>query len=303
MQHRLVRALGAGAVIALGIAAYLLIVSRTGPDHVTVVPWPKTIAHPGGWSGLEVSADGTRFWAVHDNGGWARGHLDRASSGEPKAATLDALGPLLDGRGYPLVPPFQDSEGLTLDSEGRFAVSFEWQHRVWRYNTLEGPAVELRPARRFAGWGGNSGPEALAVDRLGGLITFRERSTTLHAPEQTYRYLGGRWRPGPAFPPGRHWSAVGADIGPDGLLYILERRFRFLGFANRIRRMDLTAPDPAATVETLFHTPLGRYGNLEGLGLWQDPKGRLRALMVSDNNLMFFQREHLVEVILPLAAP
>jgi hypothetical protein len=92
---------------------------------------------------------------------------------------------------------------------------------------------------------------------------------------------------------------VGADLGPDGRLYLLERRFHGLGgFASRLRRVVLQEGG-VARGETLFQTRPGQFGNLEGLAIWRDGAGALRATLISDDNFLPVLGTELVEVRLP----
>jgi hypothetical protein len=91
---------------------------------------------------------------------------------------------------------------------------------------------------------------------------------------------------------------TGADVGPDGRLYVLERSFSILGgFASRVRRFAIGRD--GLTDETLMlETPPGRHDNLEGISVWQDDDG-LRMTLISDDNQRFFQRTELVDYRLP----
>ncbi len=89
---------------------------------------------------------------------------------------------------------------------------------------------------------------------------------------------------------------TGADIGPDGLLYILERAFTALGFRSRIRRLDPAAP--GAGVQTLITTPMGLHDNLEGISVWRSNTGATCLTLVSDDNFLAIQTSELVEYAL-----
>ena len=51
--------------------------------------------------------------------------------------------------------------------------------------------------------------------------------------------------------------------------------------------------------EIVFETGTGTHDNLEGLSVWRDDQGRLRATMISDDNFLALQRTELVEYLLP----
>ena len=87
---------------------------------------------------------------------------------------------------------------------------------------------------------------------------------------------------------------MGADVGPDGRLYLLERNFRgLLGFRSRVRRFGL-GPDGITSTEELLSTGTLQYDNLEGISVWDDGLG-IRLTMISDDNFLPVQRTELVE--------
>jgi hypothetical protein len=45
----------------------------------------------------------------------------------------------------------------------------------------------------------------------------------------------------------------------------------------------------------LLTTAAGTHDNLEGIAMWQDAEGAVRATMLSDDNYRWFQRTELVE--------
>ena len=53
-----------------------------------------------------------------------------------------------------------------------------------------------------------------------------------------------------------------------------------------------------ANETVLLTTRAGQFGNLEGVSLWRDATGRMRATMVADNNFWPFMRMQLVEFVL-----
>ena len=50
--------------------------------------------------------------------------------------------------------------------------------------------------------------------------------------------------------------------------------------------------------KTLLTTATGTFDNLEGIAVWADGSG-LRATMISDDNLRFFQQTQIVDYRLP----
>jgi hypothetical protein len=66
---------------------------------------------------------------------------------------------------------------------------------------------------------------------------------------------------------------VGADFGPDGLFYLLERRFLgIFGLQSRVRRFAIDG-DTIGAEETLLETRPWTHDNLEGISVWRDADG------------------------------
>jgi len=189
----------------------------------------------------------------------------------------------------------QDAEGLARAPDGKLFVSFEGQHRVWCYGGFGTAAEALPPHERFREMPANAGLEALAIDSAGMLYTLPERSGAPTRPFPLYRFDGVRWSIPWRLPRRGRYLAVGADFGPDGRFYLLERDFNgLLGFSSRVRRFTL-GPEGALTEETLLTTRNLRHGNLEGLSVWRDGAGEIRLTMVADDNFSFFQQTEIVE--------
>lgn len=245
----------------------------------------------GGFSGIEVLPDGARFIALSDRGRITEGRFDRDSVGRITAIAAEPLRPLGNGAGGQLAPRRSDSEGLALAPDGEVFISFEGATRVRTETGPEGLPHALPIADAFRRMQGNAGLEALAIDPDGHLYTLPERSGRLDRPFPVYRFDGADWSVAFDLPRTGPFLPVGADFGPDGCLYILERDFTGLGFRTRIRRM---AADGSALEELLV---TGRHDNLEGISVWQDGDG-LRITMISDDNFNWLQRTEIVEYAL-----
>ena len=145
----------------------------------------------------------------------------------------------------------------------------------------------------------NAGLEALAIDADGALYTMPEATDRQDGAYPVYRYSNGRWDRPFLIRGTEGFLPVGADFGPDGRLYILERQFRGLGgFVTRIRRIAPSGPGIAAD-EVLIETAPGAFGNLEGLSVWRDAGGALRLTLVADDNFLVFLATEVVEFTVP----
>ena len=266
------------------------------PSSVISITWSMPDAEFGGWSGIDVTADGTGFVAVSDHGSMTRGTLQRRG-GRLVGATSKTITPIKGDMDSWSSTFARDSEGVSLEADGRVAISYEGFTRVWRHKD---PALLERiyqyPA--FRDMQANGGLEAVATTADGTILTLPE------VPKQADRYQvyandAKGWREAYTFSHDGYWRAVGADVGPDGKFYLLERQFLKIGFISRIRRFDLSETEQPMEGEILYQSPLWRHGNLEGMGVWRDSEGHMRAVMVSDNNFLPFLGTEIVEVVLP----
>lgn len=244
-------------------------------------------------SSLHLAPDGTRFIATSDKGSFVTARIDRSEGAITGISDVSVL-PILDEQGLP-VRRFQiDAEGLAIDAMGRIYVSFEADHRIWRYDTIKGAATPIPTAAPFARMQNNSSLEALAIDAKGWLYTLPERSGEWTRPFPVYRYSGDSWDRVLSIPRRDKFLAVGADFGPDGRFYLLERHFEPLaGFSTRIRRFQMTRAG-FVNEEMLLQTRSAERDNLEGISVWQAPDG-IRVTLISDNNGRWLQRTELVE--------
>ena len=280
--------------------ALLLIALLAGCGGVTAAPepasrfiWNARGAEFGGISAIEVLDGGSRFVAVGDRGMAYEGRIER-SGGAISAMTIDGRHRLLTSRGEAVEGRTADSEGLAIGADGVAYISFEGLARVAAYPDLSGPAVRIPRPEAFGAMQSNSALEALAIGSDGALYTLPERSGRLDRPFPVYRYRGGAWDIPFSLPRRDAFLPVGADIGPDGRFYLLERDFTGIGFRTRVRRFDLTGGGET----TLLQTGSGVHDNLEGISVWRGTDG-LRMTLVADDNFRFFQQTEVVEYALP----
>ena len=290
------------ALIALGVAA-LTVASwaswAKAPGqavHLGSYRWTNPHERFGGFSGLEVSADGTRFWAVSDGGILTRGQFQR----DPQSgAIIGASGfepvRLKAPDGEETHDIWDDAEGLAVAKNGQIFVSFEGVHRIWRYDVAGGNAIEIPPHPDFADMQNNSSLEALAIDEAGTLYTLPERSGVLSRPFPVYRYRDGEWNQPFGIQRRPPFLPVGADFGPDGKFYLLERHLSgVFGFQTRVRRF-VFSQSGVHEEEILFSSAAGEHDNLEGIAVWRHRDGDIRITMISDDNYRAFQRTEFVE--------
>lgn len=291
------------ALIALALAAIGLIASADEIENKAQFfdsfRWTDEDPDFGGFSGLELSDDGTGFYAISDRGFIAHGKLIRDKD-DGKIKSVDGFRPvfLKNPKGKRLYSYWDDAEGLAIGPSGKIFISFEGIHRVWQYDTPDANAIVIPQHPDFDGMQNNSSLEVLAVDADGTLYTLPERSGVLTRPFPVYRFKNGKWDQPFGIPRKPPFLPVGGDFGPDGKFYLLERHLQgIFGFKTRVRRFTFT-DDAVTEEETLLESGTGTHDNLEGIAVWADKAGRIRITMLSDDNYKAFQRTEFVEYTL-----
>lgn len=267
-------ALGGGRIRAAGLAERI--------DYVGRYRWHMDDPAFGGWSGIEVLDGGTRFVAISDRSSVIEGRFLRDGAGRIAAVEEGPLRPitLADGR-----PARMDAEGLAIASDGRVFISEEGRHRVAVSRVAGQGLAFLPPLPKAKDLIRNQSLEALAVDAKGTVYTLPEVSRSRDSIP-IYRFRGGTWDIPFTIPRNPDWAPVGADFGPSGRFYLLERGFAgWGGFRNRIRAFTFDE-DGATEHPLILETPFRRFGNLEGLSVWLDADGHERFTMISDDNFL-----------------
>jgi hypothetical protein len=290
------------AVLAL-IAGIVALAALAGGPRATVAPlaqyvgsyvWSRDEAPFGGFSALELAPDGLSFVALTDRGTLYAGRLDRNAAGAVTGVETDGPHPAAGARGA-FGAGETDAVGLALAPDGRLYVSAEGRDRVGALAGLDGPVTWLSRAGAFGRQIRNAGLEALAVDAEGRLYTLPERADAAGSPFPVWRHDAGRWDRVFTLPREGAFVPVGADFGPDGKLYLLERDFRgFLGFRTRVSRFAI-GPDGPGPRELLLETWAPVHDNLEGIALWRDSDGVIRLTMISDDNFFALQHTEFVD--------
>lgn len=244
----------------------------------------------GGLSGLLV--EGGQVTMVGDQGWWFSGR--RGPQGlEPRVGILRMTG----NRGEPLDKRGGDAEGLTRRG-GRLVVSFERDHRIAAHigRGRLGRTVRSGALSELAY---NGGLEALATLPDGRLLAVAEEAVGEAFPVFLVDQAGSVTEA--RLPKRSRHQVTGADVGPDGKLYLLRRFFSVLtGLSIRLDRYHLGAdglPDPR-TAETLaaWESTSG-IDNMEGVAAFRDEAGATRLWLLSDDNFNALQRSILVELL------
>lgn len=281
------------------LAGILLAAPLQAAEYLGSFHWTYPKPYFGGWSGIEISDDGSRFVAVGDSGQIVDGLVRRE-------------GDVITGLDFPLVKRLQtdhgkrvgpaklfDSEGLAMAPDGTLFVSFERWARVRSFSDWTARPRMVKRHPDFPRMRSNGSLEALALGPDGALYTLAEGRPGWWRDRKIYRLKDDVWEIFDHLPATDRFNPVGADFGPDGLFYLLERQwFPLVGFRSRVRRFSVTDSgfeDGETVLETRFRT----HDNLEGIAVWRDQVGRLRLTMVADDNFSRFQRTEIVEYAVP----
>lgn len=276
-------------LILLTFALLCSLPSHAEPQLIGRYVWTHDDPRFGGFSGIAMSGNGSQFIALSDRGAFVSGTVTR-QAGVITDIALGGIYPLYRGNRAPLPRDERDSEGIAIGQDGTIFVSFESKHGIRSFAAIDQPASALITSEFFEGMQLNSSLEALAIGPDGALYTMPERSGLATRPFPVFRLKDGIWDEPFSIPRKGAFLIAGADIGPDGLLYILERDFAGIGFRSRVRRFALDGSNE----QTILGTRLREHDNLEGISIWEDDTGRVMTL-VSDDNFRSFQQTEIVE--------
>ncbi|MEM7317992.1 MAG: esterase-like activity of phytase family protein [Pseudomonadota bacterium] len=245
----------------------------------------------GGFSGLHIT-DG-HMVAVTDAGWWLLADLKTTPDGlvPGRAGFL----PMRGSDGETFNKSGGDAEALTT-RDGRLVVAFERDHRIMFHDIEEKLRGVIRD-RLFENLGSNKGIEALATTPDGWLLAIAEGDAGAAAPVFRVKYSGEvTARVLPLV--GDH-RVTGADVGPDGRLYVLRRRYApITGVSIIVERFHLDDegfPLPKTREELAFFDSLTGIDNMEGLAVWTDSAGTTRLTLIADDNFNILQRTLLID--------
>lgn len=257
----------------------------------------------GGFSDLDLAADGAELRAVSDQGFYLRLPLAHEPDGKLAPPARGDLARLIGPDGQPMHGKRgADAEAMARLGDGSLVIAFEQRHRLVRY-----PAGELPTASRPLPFPGperlsrlpaNGGIEALVALPAGRLLAIAE-----DVPEGETE--GVAWLKDAA---GWHrlqvarsllFRPTAAALLPGGDVLLLERRFTLIGgVAARLSRVPAPtilpgaalAPEPLAELAS----PL-TVDNFEGIAVRRGPGAAIFVYLISDDNVSMLQRTLLMQ--------
>jgi hypothetical protein len=260
-------------------------------------------ANFGGWSDLHVSPDGRTLSTISDLGSWLTARIDYDSEGNLAGLSRGRIGPLrgLDGR--PLASKIEaDAEGMALLPDGSWLISFERQHRLWRYPTLDSTPVPINLPPGFERQPENGGVEAMTALSDGRVVAISEEYSL--TPGALVGWVGQPGRDGRyvwqtfSYPKIADFNPTAVTPLPGGGFVLLERAFDMVrGVRIRVMRMETADVQPGATAKphelARLASPMA-VDNLEGIAATKGPRGETLLWLISDDNFNPLQRNLLL---------
>ena len=252
----------------------------------------------GGFSGLVISNEGTEALVVTDKSFFFVLELLRDENDILTGYSVIRKGRILSSKGEHLNGRNTDSESIVIDKNNNYYISFESNHRIMMHAKVEGKGVFVPKHPMFRKLSVNKGIEALAIDADNRLIAIPEKPPSGISDIPIFRLQNDEWEIVKYVKINDNFLVTDAEILPEGLLLILERKFSWTqGFKTRFRLISLDKFDNKEPV-TVFTSTANQFDNLEGVTLWRDKNGEMRILTVSDDNFHPLQQSEIREFFL-----
>ena len=252
----------------------------------------------GGFSGLVIQDEGSKALVVTDKSLFFVLELQRDEDDILTGYSVIRKGHILSSKGEHLNGRNTDSESIVIDKSNNYYISFESNHRIMMHAKVDGKGVFIPKHPMFRKLSVNKGIEALAIDNDNRLIAIPEKPPLGSSDIPIFRLQNGKWEVIKYVKIKDNFLVTDAEILPQGLLLILERKFSWTqGFKTRFRLISLDSFDNRAPITVLTSTA-NQFDNLEGMALWKDKKGEMRILTVSDDNFHPLQQSEIREFFL-----
>ena len=252
----------------------------------------------GGFSGIVTQNGGSEALVVTDKSFFFVLELQRDEDDNLTGYSVVRKGQILSSKGERLNGRNTDSESIVVDENNNYYISFESNHRIMMHAEVEGKGVFVPKHPMFRKLSVNKGIEALAIDADNRLIAIPEKPPLGISDIPIFRLQNNKWEIIKYVKINDNFLVTDAEILPQGLLLILERKFSWTqGFKTRFRLISLDKFDNTEPI-TVFTSTANQFDNLEGVALWRDKKGEMRILTVSDDNFHPLQQSEIREFFL-----
>ena len=252
----------------------------------------------GGFSGIVTQNEGSEALVVTDKSFFFVLALQRDKEDSLTGYSVVRKGQILSSKGERLNGRNTDSESIVVDENNNYYISFESNHRIMMHAEVGGKGVFMPKHPMFRKLSVNKGIEALAIDADNRLIAIPEKPPLGISDIPIFRLQNDKWEIIKHVKINDNFLVTDAEILPEGLLLVLERKFSWTqGFKTRFRLISLDKFDNTEPI-TVFTSTANQFDNLEGLALWRDKKGEMRILTVSDDNFHPLQQSEIREFFL-----
>jgi hypothetical protein len=194
-----------------------------------------------------------------------------------------------------------DAEALARDLDGSFIVSFEQDHRLWRYpppNGFSSPAQSLPTPGELAKAPRNGGIEGVTVLPDGRILAITEEYENPDGSLKGWLIENNRFVP-VSYVPSDGFRVTDLAALSNGDVLVLERRVSLVGaWGARIKlvsRASLRAGAQLKGEEIARLDPPLRVDNFEGIAVREDPEAGTFLYLISDDNYSSFQRTLLLQ--------
>jgi hypothetical protein len=256
----------------------------------------------GGWSDLNISADGSLLSAVSEEATWLTATLSYDAGGNLAGLSDGKIGPLLGLNGKPIsARGWTTAQALARLPDGSWIVGFERNHRIWRYSPLGGTPVQIDGPAEIGRQPLNAGIKAMTAVADGGIIAISEDYS--RKPGTVVGWIGK--------PAGSRYTwqsfdyAVGATFRPTAMASLPDGAFAILeqatdaksGARGRLMRVPSSQLKADATVTAEELAVLAAphpADNFEGLSAGRGPRGETLLWVNSNDNFNPLQRNLLL---------
>lgn len=251
----------------------------------------------GGFSALGISSDGIRLLALSDRGRQFSAQLIYNKTGKLIGITGATLDKIFAPGGAPLLnKSLADVESMSPGVNGEIIVSFERQHRIWRYMPNNPEPIPLPPPSGLEALPENRGIEALTLLYDGSLLAISEGNTEASETIGWVSNTNG-WSP-LTYKLNDKFLPTGAATFGNGDVIILERYFNLAeGNKIRIRQISRNTIIPGAELQGTLLAELIKpmiVDNFEGIEVRQTLDGRKYIYLISDDNFNPLQSTYLL---------